>query len=72
MFTNSNVQPFPDFTLYDHGSIFLLRPHTETARNWIAVHISEDAYMFGDAVVIEHRFIADIVKRIQMDGLGVR
>ena len=72
MSIGSNVQRFPDFTLYDHGFTFLLHPHTETARNWIAEHISEDAYLFGNAVVIEHRFMADIVKGIQMDGLEVR
>ena len=72
MSIGSNVQRFPDFTLYNHGSIFLLHPHTELARTWIAEHISEDAYLFGNAVVIEHRFIADIVTGIQMDGLEVR
>ena len=72
MSIGSNVQRFPDFTQYNHGSIFLQYPHTELARNWIAGHISEDAYLFGNAVVIEHRFIADIVTGIQMDGLEVR
>lgn len=73
MSTNSsNVQIFPDFSVHNHGSIFLLRPHTERARNWISEHIPHDAYAFGEAVVVEHRYIAEIVRGIRTDGLKVR
>ena len=73
MTTNSsNVHTFPDFSVHNHGTIFLLRPHTERAHNWISEHISHDANVFGDAVVVEHRFIADVVSGIRTDGLEVR
>lgn len=73
MSTNSsNIQAFPDFSVYNHGTIFLLRPHTERARNWISEHISDEAYAFGHAVAIEHRFITEIVNGIRADRLEVR
>lgn len=50
---------------------FLLHPFTEAARNWVAEHIPDDAQLFGEAVVIEHRYIGDIVRGIVADGLEV-
>lgn len=60
-----------DFTVQNEGSIFLLRPLTEAARDWVAEHIPADAQTFGDAIVIEHRYIGDIVDGAQRDGLTV-
>ena len=60
-----------DFEVQNEGSIFLLRPCTLAARAWIAVHIPADAQYFGDAVVVEHRYILDIVDGIIADGLRV-
>jgi hypothetical protein len=60
-----------DFTVTNHGTIFLLEPHTEAAFDWVDEHLPAEALTFGDAVVVEHRFIHDIVVGIQADGLGV-
>lgn len=61
----------PDFSVETHGSIFLLRPLSDAACDWIAEHIPEDAQFFGDAIVVEHRYIADIVNGAINDGLRV-
>lgn len=61
-----------DFIVENHGSIFLLRPLSEAAREWATKHIPEDAQNWGDAVVVEHRYIGDIVAGIQADGLTVQ
>ena len=60
-----------DFKVQNHGSIFLLRPRTPAANVWVSEHLPEDAQSFGDAIAIEHRFISDIVRGIQGDGLVV-
>lgn len=62
----------PDFSVRNEGSIFLLTPNTPSAREWITAHIPDDAQILGIAVVVEHRYIADIVAGIQSDGLAVR
>jgi len=63
----------PDFVVENHGSIFLLSPQTDAAREWAEQHIgSENGYQpYWPAVVVEHSYIADVVAGIQNDGLAV-
>lgn len=63
-----------DFSLENHGSIFLLRPITPAARSWVDEHIGEDnGYQpYYPTVVVEHRYIGDIVHGAIADGLVVR
>jgi hypothetical protein len=78
-FVNSGSSPThsgkiqPDFVIENHGSIFLLKPQTGPAISWIAEYISpENGYQpYFPTVVVEHRYIADIVAGIQGDGLDV-
>jgi hypothetical protein len=44
---------------------------TPAAFEWIENHIPEDAQRLGNAIAVEHRYIADIVAGIQGDGLAV-
>ncbi len=60
----------PDFRCENHGSLFLLFPLTLSARSWIEEHLPEDAQWFGNAVVIEHRYIWTILGGIQDAGLA--
>jgi hypothetical protein len=60
-----------DFFVQNEGSLFLLRPLTDAAREWIGEYIPEGAQTWGDAIVIEHRYIADVVAGAQRDGLVV-
>ena len=61
----------PDFTVEDHFSIFLLTPHTQAAKDWMAEFLPEDAQTWGNSVVVEHRFISDVVFGARRDGLRV-
>ncbi len=61
--------PEQDFTLTFDGSIFLLTPMTEAAREWVGEHLPEDAAQWYGATVIEHRFVQDIVQGIVDAGL---
>jgi hypothetical protein len=61
-----------DFTVQNEGSIFLLYPHTQAANVWVSDHIPDYAQYFGNAVVIEHRYILDVVDGIKTDGLVIR
>ena len=64
----------PDFLVENHGSIFLLRPQNENAIAWVKDHIgSDNGYQpYYPTVVIEHRYVSDIVAGIQNDGLAVQ
>jgi hypothetical protein len=64
----------PDFALENHGSIFLLKPLTPSATLWVEEHIGQDnGYQpYFPTIVVEPRYIADIVDGIQNDGLAVQ
>lgn len=61
-----------DLLIHGGGSVYLLRPATAAGSVWIAMHIPFDAQWLGDAVVVEHRYIGDIVAGAFADGLRVR
>lgn len=61
-----------DFSVANHGSICLLTAHTEEARTWADTHLSNDCMMWGQSsIVVEPRYIGDIVEGITRDGLEV-
>jgi hypothetical protein len=60
-----------DFTVHNEGSIFLLIPQTSAADSWVSEHLPEDCLTFGNSFAIGHRYIGDIVRGIQSDGLEV-
>ena len=59
-----------DFWIQDHGSICLLTPRSPAAAQGVEANIGEHQ-SWGDAVVVEHRYIADIVEGAQADGLTI-
>ena len=61
-----------DFRCEHHGSVFLLFPRTESAHSWIEENLPTDAQWFGNALVIEHRYVWAILEGIQNDGLAVQ
>ena len=61
-----------DFDVSNHGSICLLTPLTEAAQAWVAKHIPEDALRWGQcSIVIEPRYVEDILDGIVNDGLNL-
>ena len=60
-----------DLSVQNNGSIFLLQPISEAGTIWIEDNIGDDAMTFGNAIVVEHRYIADIVNGALADGLTV-
>lgn len=64
-----------DFRLQNEGSIFVLHPENDAARGWIEDHLYGDEFSdpqwWGGGVVIEHRFVQDIVIGIVNDGLTI-
>lgn len=73
-FVNSGSSPTevgPDFFVENHGSIFLLRAASPAGNSWINEHLPEGRMTFGDAVVIEHRYVWAILEGIENDGLMV-
>lgn len=54
-----------------YGSIFLLWSRTSAGDAWVKENLPSDAQTFGGAIVVEHRYIQDIVDGARADGLTV-
>ena len=69
----SGSSPTSDFELQNHGSILLLIPQSTSAPIWVDDHIGRDNgyQLHYPTVVVEHRYISDIVEGICNDGLVV-
>lgn len=63
-----------DFELEDMGGIYFLRPQTDEAVAWANEHVgSENGYQpHWPTVLVEHRYLEDIVEGARADGLTVR
>jgi hypothetical protein len=61
-----------DLLVHGEGSIYLLRPTSRRGQRWIDEHVSDDRQEWAGAIVVEHRFIGDIVRGAIADGLRVR
>jgi len=63
-----------DIRVENHGSIWLLFPENAVARQWLLDHVADDAQWFGGqyaALVVEPRYVLDIVRGADEDGLEV-
>jgi hypothetical protein len=61
----------PDFKLENHGSLFLLRPLNSAAKGWMNEHLPMDnpeTQFWGDAIVIDSRYVAPIVTELFATG----
>lgn len=62
-----------DFRIENHGSIFLVVPLTDEAQTWVEENVSSEGYQpYWPTVVVEHRYIGNLVDGIRIDGLEVR
>jgi hypothetical protein len=56
-------------------TVYMLRPLTPAAQEWINENVAQDALensYFGDSLVVEHRYIMELVEGMRRDGLVVR
>jgi hypothetical protein len=60
-----------DLRATDFGSIWLLTPLSEAGREWCDEHLPENALTWGSSVVVEPRYVADIVLGAADDGLVI-
>lgn len=69
---DSTVRVKPDIRFEHHGSVSLMFHMTPAGRDWIKEHTPEDASTWGHAIVVEPRYVQDIVNGATVDGLAVQ
>lgn len=61
-----------DFTIADHGSVFLIRPVSEAARRWLDENIVAEPWQWlGGALAVEHRCARDIIPELIDAGFAI-
>lgn len=59
----------PDLRFCNLGFAVSMRPTTDKGADWIADNIGDDVTAHGDSILIEPRYLADIVMGARGDGL---
>lgn len=60
-----------DFLFANHGSVCILTPVSEQAKEWADEHIDPDAQRWCGGVVIEPRYVQPILDGIMEEGMDV-
>ncbi len=68
---SSPSSPRPDVRVEDYFSLFLVRPLSGRAQAWLELHVQAGALWFGGALVVEPRFVQDIMEGIKKGGLNL-
>jgi hypothetical protein len=58
------------FRVEDHGSIVLVRPLTDDCREWL-YEVTEGSW-FGGALVVEPRYVEDLVAGLVEEGYAAQ
>ena len=51
------------------ASVYVLKPLTQEAEDWIEERIDPNATWFGGGIAIEHGYVDDVLMGIEVDGL---
>jgi hypothetical protein len=62
----------PDARIENHGSIFLIRPFSPDAKEWLHTFVDPESHYLGNALAVESRYIAEIVAGMHEAGLDVQ
>jgi hypothetical protein len=60
-----------DLEFQNHGSIFVVVPFTEAGKDWLDENVGGDAQVWGRGIVVEPRYVEDILVGAEDAGLRV-
>lgn len=64
-----NVPTASDYRVENHGSLCLVHPISQDAKNWIDEHVDPDAQWFGGGLAVEPRYLSALVDGMRDAGL---
>jgi hypothetical protein len=72
LFVASGSSPQLDLVFENHGSLFLIRPVSESGQQWLDENVGDESTLtFGGAVVCESRYVEAIFLGAKQAGLAV-
>jgi hypothetical protein len=69
---NGRRRPDADVHVVNHHSIVLFHLTTPEASAWVEENVAGEAQFFGMALVVEPRYVADLIHGMHEAGLEVR
>jgi len=60
-----------DLEFQNHGSLFVVVPFTEAGKDWLDENVGRDALTWGRGIVVEPRYVEDILVGAEDAGLRV-
>ncbi len=60
-----------DVTIQNEGSICLAHLNTDAAREWVSENVSDESQYFGQALVVEPRYLDNLIAGMCESGLTV-
>lgn len=61
-----------DVEVNDQGSIILLTPRTERAKEWFKENIQAEPWQwFGASLSVDHHYADDLIQGLQSEGMNV-
>jgi hypothetical protein len=61
-----------DFQIVDQGTIFLIRPLNQAARQWLTENVVSEPWQWvDDALCVEARFARDLIIEIEEAGFEI-
>lgn len=70
-YKTTQIPDLYDFTFVKAGSLWLLRPNTESARRWVRDNVQESAMYWGRSIVVEPRYGGDLAAGIAAAGFSI-
>jgi hypothetical protein len=58
-----------DFRVENHGSLVLVFPITQDAKDWLDENVRGEQQWFGSGLAVEPRYIADLIAGMYEAGL---
>lgn len=60
-----------DFTIQNHGSLFLCIPNNDEAREHLEENVGDGALWYGGALAVEPRYARDLADSLTANGWEV-
>jgi hypothetical protein len=60
-----------DFTVENHGTLFIIQPMNTAAMEHLRANVDEEAQWWAGGLVVEHRYIENLVAALRAAGWEV-
>ena len=60
-----------DFVFHPHGSLWLVQPTSDQAREQLVANVSDEAQWWAGRLVVEPRYVASLAEQLTDEGWTV-